>query len=133
MGAVALVAIGWLLRASDEPAIGRLASVLWFLASCGVLWAGWVLAYDALETSDRVAGITSGGSAVAVSAVLYLLRRRSLQQVALAGAITYTVGFAFFEPTPNGIAWWTLGVVWFFLGKADVLPPQRVALAIGPW
>jgi hypothetical protein len=131
VGAVTLFALGWLLRTNDEPAIGRLASVLWALSSGLVLWLGWTLCSDVLETSDRTAGILSGSFTIVASGAYYLVLRRPLQQVALAVAIAFTLGFAVFEPAPNGVVRWVMGVVWFLLGGANVLRPQRVALAVG--
>lgn len=131
IAAAALFAIGWLIRTNEEPAIGRLTSVLWSLSSGLVLWFAWTLFYDVFGYAERTTGILSGGTTAVISGALYLVRRRALQQIALAGAIAFTVGFAFFEPGPNGIGWWVLGVVWFGLGRISAVRPSRVALSVG--
>ena len=131
IAALGLLLAGWLLRGSEEPAIARLTSVLWLLASGLAVWFNWVLALDVFETTDRMAGLVGGAVGLAVSASLYAYRRSTLQQVAVAVTLACTTGFAFYDPAWNGVAWCVIGVAWFGLGVARVLVPRRTALAIG--
>ncbi len=132
IAALGLLLAGWLLRGSEEPAIARLTSVLWLLASGLVVWFSWVLALDVFETpTDRMAGLVGGAVGLAVSASLYAYRRSTLQHVAVAVTLASTTAFAFYDPAWNGVAWCVIGVAWFGLGVARVLVPRRTALAIG--
>jgi len=123
---------GFVLRANLEPAMDRLASVLWTLSAGFVGGFAAVLATDGFDASDRGGFIATGAVASVYAGALYVARRRSLQQVAVAAALVVLAAGLFWEsPAGVGIALVALGLAWLGLGWLDRLSPRRTAFATG--
>ena len=134
-GAASLVmmAAGWTLRRTEDAAIARLASVLWLLAAGLSGWFGGQLAFDGFDASDR--GVVLGvGIGVTVTAVpLYLLRRRTLQQLAvIAGLMILAAGTFYGSAMSVGLGYAVIGLAWTALGWMGRAEPRRVSLTLGP-
>jgi len=128
-----MVAAGWMLRRAEDPAIARLASVLWLLAAGLAGWFGGQLAFDGFDASDR--GVVFGvGIGVAVTAVpLYLLRRRTLQQLAvITGLMILAAGTFWGSGMSVGLAYLIIGLAGTALGWMGWAEPRRVSLTLGP-
>lgn len=128
-----LVAAGWMLRRAEDPAIARLASVLWLLAAGLAGWFGGQLAFDGFDASDR--GVVFGvGIGVALTAVpLYLVRPRTLQQLAvIAGLMILAAGTFYGSAMSVGLAYVVIGLAWTLLGWVGRAEPRRVSLTLGP-
>ena len=128
-----LIGLGWAFRASAEPAVGRLAGVLWVAAVGTAAGLAAVIAVDVAHAEGRVPGFAAGLAATAVATPLYLVRRKSLQHIALFLGATLAVASAFgiedsFVP---GLAVWVFAAAWAVAGGAGLLPPERAAAALG--
>jgi len=96
-----------------------------------VAWFAAVFAMDVLETSDRATGVIASVTALIVAGVLYGVRRRALQQLALFVALLYAAGFVLNDEVWIGSAMLAIGIVWFALGWREVLQPTFIALVLG--
>jgi hypothetical protein len=136
-GAALFLLIGILVRGVREPAIQRLVGVVWFLSVIGVGWAVLVAALDENENVTTSTFLTVGLAVTAYSAILWLLRRRVLQNVAVfAGLVTTICGaiVAIADPAsgvPYALALWGFGLVWAALGWRRYVDPVWVTLLTG--
>jgi hypothetical protein len=133
-GAAALWFGGWLLRRADDPAFGRLMSVLWFL-SVGVA-AGFFFVLgpeDDVERAWRVAGI----GATVFGGALWVARKAALQLLAaFGGLVTAALGslVVYMRGSPEwqpGMLLWALGLLLVLAGWAGLARPMPAAYAIG--
>lgn len=130
--AAAFFAGGFVLRARPEPAIDRLASVLWALSAGFVGGFAAILATDGFDASDRGGFIAAGAAGSIYAAGLYAASRRTLQQLALAAGLVVLAAGLFWESAAGiGIAIIVLGLAWLGLGWLERLSPSRTAFAIG--
>jgi hypothetical protein len=138
LGLVALVtgllwAGGWWLRGSNIPVRHRLVTVLWFLSAGGMAWFADIAATDLWDVEDGYALII--GLALSLYAgLLYLYRRTSLQQIAVAGGVGFLCGGL--SDIAGGDSWfgwclWIAGVAWIALTRIDKLTPGRTGFALG--
>ena len=82
---------GWWMGGSGNPTRDRLATVLWFLSAGGIGWLADVVATDLWDIEDGYALII--GLALSLYAgLLYLYRRTSLQQIAVACGVGFLCG-----------------------------------------
>lgn len=132
-----LVAAGALLRTSTEPAFQRLTSLLWFASAGGTALVAGLVGDEFARLDGTRTCLLVGVAVTAHAGVLWRLRPRPLQQIALfAGAATTVSGLMLLpDPTPSaffaGLVVWGLGAVWATLGWGDVMRPAGVALALG--
>ncbi|HEY6678299.1 MAG TPA: DUF2157 domain-containing protein [Actinomycetota bacterium] len=133
VASLVMVAAGWSLRRTEDAAIARLASVLWLLAAGLSGWFGGQLASDGFDASDQ--GVVLGiGIGVTVTAVpLYLVRRRTLQQLAvITGLMILAAGTFWGSGMSVGLAYLVIGLAWTALGWMGRAEPRRVSLTLGP-
>jgi len=133
VGSLVMVAAGWSLRRTEDAAIARLASVIWLLAAGLSGWFGGQLASDGFDASDR--GVVLGvGIGVTVMAVpLYLVRRRTLQQLGvIAGLMILVAGTFYGSAMSVGLAYVVIGIGWTALGWVGRAEPRGVSLTLGP-
>jgi len=128
-----LLGLGWAFRASAEPAVGRLAGVLWVAAVGTTAGLAAVIAVDVANTEGRVPGVTAGLAAAVVAIPLYAVRRKALQQIALFLSATLAVASAFGieESFVPGLAVWVFAAAWAVAGGMGRVPPDRAAYALG--
>jgi hypothetical protein len=125
---------GWLLRRAEDPAFGRLMSVLWFL-SVGVA-AGFFFVLGPEDDVER-AWLVAGIGATVFGGALWAARKAALQLlVAFAGLATAALaGLA--VSMRGGIEWqagiliWALGLLLVLAGWAGLVRPTSAAYAIG--
>ncbi|MFQ5966549.1 MAG: DUF2157 domain-containing protein [Acidimicrobiia bacterium] len=131
-----LAGAGALIRASDEPAIRRLSSFLWFLSSAGVAFVFGVIADEVFEASPQSVALAAALSAGAYSLLLWLVTRTHLQQLALFAAVqAASVSLLLvlddnIDPFFVGLLVMGLGLVWGLLGWAAVMVPSITALVL---
>lgn len=138
-GAAALFLLaGALVRQVAEPAIQRLVSVLWFVSVAGVAAAVGVASGQAFDASAEQVVLDIGVGICAYGGMLWLARRRSLQQVAVfVGTILTAVGavgvLAGGEPPtlPAALLLWALGITWALLGWRRYVEPAWTAIPLG--
>ena len=133
LGTILLWAGGWWIRKDSRPALQRLATGLWFLSVGG---AGWL----ATEVADHLLDHDGNSLFVGISTslyagALYLKRRTSLQQIALAAGVAHlcaglSAGLGQ-ETDWLGAFLWIGGAAWIVLAHAEILTPRRTAYAMG--
>ena len=149
LGAVAIAALtlvaGWLLRRNIEPAIERLAGVLWTL-SVGAI-AGFVdlLLFDLPVGRDPAdwAGFVVGVTVALCAGLLLAHRPCAPLQLAIYGGILGTLGGGMAWAAragwtwPDANQWWfgvamvTLSGLWIVAGQTVRLQPKNAAMLIG--
>jgi hypothetical protein len=134
----ALLAAGWWLRGGRGATVRRLGSLLWFLSVgsfAGVLQV-WVEGRASFWFGSE---LPVAAGATAYAAALWLLERRSLQQVALflpgaATAVLLATEVGGDGPRPDelpaGWALLALGAAWLELGRRGVIRPRRTSEAL---
>lgn len=130
-GALAALAAGALVRRSGDPAMVRLTSVLWAVATGLFGWLAWLVAYDLLGHRGSVPALACGIAITLLGAALYAAARQALQQIALFVGILTTVGAALGDGTDTMLAVWAVGAAWLVLGGIRRLPPERAAFIGG--
>lgn len=124
---------GIVLRARRaDPAIERLTSVLWAIATGLFGWLAWLVAHDVLELGGDAPAVWCGIAIAVLGGALYLALRQALQQFAVFAGLLTIVGASIDGRTDLTLTVWTIGVAWTALGLADRLPPERAALVGGP-
>jgi hypothetical protein len=107
--------------------------VLWLLAAGLFGWFGGQLASDGFEASDRGVVLGVGIGVTLTTVPLYLLRRRTLQQLAvIAGLMILAAGTLYGSAMSVGVAYVVIGLAWTALGWMERAEPRRVALTLGP-
>jgi hypothetical protein len=137
--------IGIVVRRVREPAMQRLAGVVWFLSvACvaGAVWLAWWKAYG----STGPVTVLVGGAVTVYSAALWLVRRGALQNVALfAGLIVTGLGIVdYVVDIVNGhggtgsapaivgvLPLWAFGLAWAWLGWRRYVEPVWVTIPCG--
>ena len=134
---VLLIGAGWALRERSHPAIQRLVSLLWFLGVGALAWAVGLVAVESLGIEEAALGMTVGAAVAVAGGVLWRIRTRSLQLIAMtAGVLTFVVAAlaapdAFVGPFFFGLAIYGLGLVWVLLAWGEVLTPATTAAVLG--
>jgi hypothetical protein len=147
-----LFAGGWWLRDARTSTLRRLGSLLWFL-SVGS-WAGLLQVwFDGMAWFRLREGLTVAAGTTVYAGALYLLERRSLQQIALlvpaAGTLVQlpreiveavrgddplvrdVVGAPRPEELLGGALLVVLGAAWLELGRRGAIRPRRTSEALG--
>lgn len=123
---------GFAIRRSEEPAVQRLAGLLWFLAIGSAAWLTAIWAVEIADVSDRQALLSVGATVTVVGGALYAYRRWSLPQLGLVGGLALLITGAFFENAlAIGIALTVLGAAWAALAALRILEPRTSTALIG--
>lgn len=134
-----LVAAGVATGDRTPDAYQRMRSVLWFAAVISFGLASAIFGSNTLNLGGKSAATLAGGMAAGFGLLLWLMLRRSLQQIAffLAAAGTITIlavpsNFNFVTDLRNVVlVVWTCGVVWFIAGTVGIVRPPRTARVLG--
>lgn len=140
LAAAGLVGAGALLGRTVEDRAARMRSVFWFLSAVAVFGLMVLLTIDENGGSGPI--VTSAFVTAVYSGVLWWLSRRTLQQIALFGAVLLTLlaavfpdlGLFFLGPpdfTPLMVVALVIGVGWFVLGWRGLVEPPRTAMVLG--
>jgi hypothetical protein len=134
-----LVAAGLAIGDRPPDEYQRLRSVLWFAAvesfgfASGIFWASVV------DLGAKTSATLSGVVTAAFALILWVMLRRSLQQIAFFLAAVGTIA-ALAVPTSfvstsdlNGplLVIWVSGLAWFVAGTAEIVRPARTARVLG--
>jgi len=131
-GGLLFLGAGAAIHRSHEPAVQRLAGLLWLIGSAGLAGFAGVAAADVADLPERAVVVSVGGTLTIVGGALYAYRRWALPQLALAGGLAALLAAAFSdEPFRIGLAITALGAAWAVLGAVRVFAPPAATLAIG--
>lgn len=134
--AVVLFAAGSSLLYTEEPALGRLSSVLWagsLLAIGGTLY----VVFDPIADFSVNTTWTLIGALTAVAGGLMLRRQQSVAQhfVFFAAVMTTIMSLINLGAHPEvfvfGFAAWGIGLVWLLVTRAGVLQPSGTGMVLG--
>jgi len=143
--ATALFALGgWLLRGAADPALQRLAGVLWLVSAGTFAGTVAILVVEAWGPSDATTALTASMCAMAYTLAVWAWRPRALQLLALAGAGLATVGsilaLTSAPATAVVLSVWAFGLAWFVATWRRILRPAdagfvagALALLVAPW
>ena len=142
--AVFFLLAGIIVRRVREPAIQRLAGVVWFVSVAGVAGAVGFAAHEVYGNNNAAVTALAVGLAVTVyAAVLWLVRRSAPQNLALfAGLVVTILGIAGIIVTVAGgarparwlafaLALWVFGLAWAGLGWQRDVEPLWVTIPCG--
>jgi hypothetical protein len=143
--AAATFVAGWLLRRNDEPAIGRLAAVLWTLSAGAIAATMALLAFDVPADHEPAmwGGFAVGLTVAAYAFVLNLLRPSVPLALVVYGGVLGTIGGAggwaveagwtWFDEHPwwFGVAMLAVSVLWIAAGRLGALRPAGAVMGIG--
>ena len=138
--AVLFLVTGLFLRRAGEPAIQRLAGVVWFFSVACAGGAVGFATHDVYGNTSAVTVLAVGASAAVYAAALWLVRRRAAQNAALfAGlviAICGTIATSAGGPGPvpalaYALPLWGFGLGWSWLGWKRHVEPIWVTMPCG--
>jgi hypothetical protein len=137
--AVLFLVTGIFLRRAGEPAIQRLAGVVWFLSVACVGGAVGIATYDVYGNTGAVTVLAVGAGAAVYAAALWLVRRRASQNAALfAGLVTALCGTIATSAAPGpvpalayALPLWGFGLGWAWLGWQRHVEPIWVTMPCG--
>lgn len=131
--------VGVVARDVREPAIQRMAGVVWFLSAVGVAGAVGFATLDVHGNPGTYTVLAVGAATTVYSAALWLVRRRAPQNVALFGGLIVTICGIIVTAAERGIgpalafglALWAFGLAWAWLGWQRFVEPMWVTMAAG--
>ena len=134
-----LVVAGSAIGDYPSDAYQRMRSVLWFASVESFAFASGIFLSNIVDLGPKSAVTLSGVISAAFAAVLWLLVRRSLQQIAFFLTVVGTITAL---ATPSSIVstsdlndplivLWLCGVAWFVAGTAEIVRPHRTARVLG--
>lgn len=136
--AVAMFGAGWALRTRPVPALQRLTDVLWVGATAATGAFAGLFGADVIGLVDEAIGVAVGLTSTVVGGVLWILRRRSLELIALAVGLLITVMSATtmifggdLSPVIFGSIIWGIGAAFFAAGHFDRIAPVATAMVVG--
>jgi hypothetical protein len=137
--AVIFLVTGIFLRRAGEPAIQRLAGVVWFLSVACAGGAAGIATYDVFGNTGAVTVLAVGAGATVYAAALWLVRRRASQNAALfAGLVTALCGTIATSAGPGpvpalayALPLWGFGLGWSWLGWQRRVEPIWVTMPSG--
>lgn len=129
--------LGLILRRVHEPAVQRLVGVVWLLSVAGLGAAVGFAVHEVYGASGEVTALMLGIAMAVYAAVLWLVRKRGLQNLALfIGLVVTIVGAILSVPGEASslafaLALWMFGLVWALLAWRRYLEPLWVAAPLG--
>ncbi len=137
--AAVLVIAGLAIGDRSLDAYQRMRSILWFAAVESFGFASGIFWLNIVDLGAKTAATLAGVTAAAFALVLWLMLRRSLQQIAF---FLIAVGTITTLAVPNSLAStsdlngpllviWLSGLVWFAAGAAEIVRPPRTARVLG--
>lgn len=127
VGTLLFLAAGWPIHRSEEPALARLAGLLWTMSVAGVFGFMLTLLFARPEVDEPAAwALLALGLAVGLYArVLVMLRSSSLLQLALFAGTVMAVG---------GVGSWAVDAGWEWVDRWGEVVVSLAVLAIaGAW
>jgi hypothetical protein len=135
--AVFFLLAGIIVRRVREPAIQRLADVVWFLSVIGAGWAIGIAAHDVYANTAQVTALAVGTGVTVYSAALWLVRQHPLENFALFTGLIITIcgTIVTIDSSPSSLAFalplWGFGLAWLWLGWRRYIEPLWVTVPSG--
>jgi hypothetical protein len=137
--AAVLVIAGLAIGDRSPDAYQRMRSILWFAAVGSFGFASGIFWVNIVDLGIKTAVTLAGVTGAVFSLVLWLMLRRSLQQIAFFLA---TVGTITTLAVPNGsgsisdlngplLVIWVSALAWFAAGTAEIVRPARTGRVLG--
>lgn len=133
--AVALIAVGSVLRTRGEPALGRLRSVLWLVATVAAGGFVAVLTNQVLKTGTGSARVLDAAGWTACAIPLWWRSRSAVQHLALFAGVVTLAGTVLYEVVPSvsvtglGVEIWIVSAMWGLAAYRGYLVPAVAGLA----
>ena len=132
---VVAAAAGWFLKDRTGP-LGRLASVLWFLALAGTAAFVALVCDGATDISPAAATTVTLGVVAPLAVLAWGFQHKVLQVLAMVGTTTGLVAASMYQagvefPPTIGIVVVALGLVWFAQARVPVMGPAPAASVAG--
>lgn len=133
---VVLLSAGAVTHGEPGTPLGRLSGFLWFAAVGATAGTAAALAGEVLELEEAAFAVAVSVPATVVAAVLWALRTRVLQEVAVfAGLVATSVSTLGLVDVSlddwGGLVVWSLGVAWLVLAWAEIVHPVRTGQVVG--
>lgn len=128
---------GIVVRRVREPAVKRLVDVVWFLSVACAAGAVGFAAHDVYGITAPVTALAVGAGITGYSVVLWLVRQRALENLAVfTGLVVLICGVIFTvddspPSLPFAVALWVFGVAWAGLGWQRYIQPLWVTVPCG--
>lgn len=135
--AVFFLLIGIIVRRVREPAIQRLADVVWSVSVAAAGWAVGFAAHDVYRNTAAVTALAVGIGITMYSAALWLVRRHALENFALFTGLIITIcgTIVTIDSSPSSLAFalplWGFGLGWAGLGSRRYVEPLWVTVPSG--
>jgi hypothetical protein len=135
--AVLFLLAGLIVRRVHEPAMQRLADVVWFLSVAAAGWATGFAAHDVYGNTAQVTALAVGTCITVYAVALWLVRRHALENFALFAGLVITICGAIVtvDTSPSSVAFalllWGFGLVWAGLGWRRYVEPLWVTVPSG--
>ncbi len=131
-----LFGVGVILGRSQEPAVNRAQTFVWFLAVAGVGLTTFVTVTEILDFDDQDTFTYVASISLLAAIGVWLLRSSVLQMVAMGvtALLSVIAVITRFETLPEwafGLSFAGLGVVWLLLTWGGVFKPVRTSYALG--
>lgn len=132
-----LLVAGWALSRSAAAPARRAGSFAWLLSVGGVAATAVLVTLDSLDLDEDTVVLSTAVCVASAAAVLYLLARTALQQIALAagivfllvalGAIVFTIDAVWLL----SLTLFALGAIWLLLTWGGFLKPTTTGWVLG--
>ena len=132
--ALAMLAVGAVLRTGGRAALGRLRGVLWLASTISATTFVAVLGDEFWHLSGTTVALLSEGAGTALAAVLWWRTRATLQHLAAFAEAAALAGTAVHAMAPGTTAWapglaiWGLAVLWGIAAHRGYLTPPTAGL-----
>lgn len=131
-----LMAAGAVVHGEPRTPLGRLGSVLWLLALGAVAGTASVVGEDLFDLEEAALGVAVTLPTTIVAGLLWRLRTRALQEVAVvagltASSVTLLALSAASLDDWGGLVVWSIGMAWFGLAWAGIVRPVRTGQVAG--
>jgi hypothetical protein len=133
--ALGLLAAGAVLRTGEEPALGRLRSVLWLLSTLGAASFVALLADQVWHLSGTTVALLAEGAGTIYAIPLWWRTRSALQHLTVFAGIAALVATGIGQIASGTSAWgpglgiWSVAALWGIAVHRGYLVPQTAGLA----
>jgi hypothetical protein len=121
--ALFFLAIGLVVFWVNEPAIQRMIGVLWLVSAACAGTAAGIVAHEVYGAAGTMTALAIGLCVTIYSAILWLIRRRELQMIALFAGTTIAVSAGITAIVGSPVPWlsaalalWAFGIGWVVVG-----------------